>query len=264
MTNTRATLEAALVADPDNVALHSAYADLLIEEGDPRGEYVRLELALEDAGLSADERADLTRRAADLRGRHERDWLGSLYHLVDPAADSMTTLRRAVIGDRSPVRVTWRRGWLDAVTFNYPAPHCVEEAAACPAGRLLRAIHANGGWDEPPEAATVAFVRALAGLPFRELTFNHYLGLGDRILSLLVELSVLDRLTGLTLLYCSVTDDGAGVLARAPATRGLRTLHLPKNNLTPVGTTLLAAAGHPDVGPQAWDLVSWRPDRDGA
>ena len=46
--NDRAALELALAANPDDFATHAAYADLLTEQGDPRGDYVRLQLALED------------------------------------------------------------------------------------------------------------------------------------------------------------------------------------------------------------------------
>src|SRR5436305_1044361 len=45
-------LEAALVAHPDEVAAHSAYADYLTEAGDPRGEFIQVQLALEDATRS--------------------------------------------------------------------------------------------------------------------------------------------------------------------------------------------------------------------
>ncbi|MBY0458946.1 MAG: TIGR02996 domain-containing protein, partial [Gemmataceae bacterium] len=41
-------LEAALVANPDELTAYSAYADYLTEEGDPRGEFVSVQLALEE------------------------------------------------------------------------------------------------------------------------------------------------------------------------------------------------------------------------
>src|SRR5215510_1694290 len=39
-----ASLEAALVENPDDLAAHSAYADYLAEQGDPRGELIQLQL----------------------------------------------------------------------------------------------------------------------------------------------------------------------------------------------------------------------------
>ena len=44
----RRSLEAALVEHPDDLAKHSAYADYLTEQGDPCGEFIQTQLALED------------------------------------------------------------------------------------------------------------------------------------------------------------------------------------------------------------------------
>src|SRR5262245_17823379 len=52
----QAALEEALFANPDDRAAHSAYADYLHEQGDPRGEFIQIQLALEDAGRSLEER----------------------------------------------------------------------------------------------------------------------------------------------------------------------------------------------------------------
>src|SRR4051812_30092601 len=41
-------LEEAVLSKPDDLAAHSAYADLLMEQGDPRGEFIQAQLALED------------------------------------------------------------------------------------------------------------------------------------------------------------------------------------------------------------------------
>src|SRR5262245_31263738 len=49
------SLEAALAEDPGDVAAHSAYADYLQEQGDPRGEFIQVQLALEEPGRSAQE-----------------------------------------------------------------------------------------------------------------------------------------------------------------------------------------------------------------
>src|SRR6516165_4891056 len=52
----REALEEALAANPDELASHMAYADYLGEQGDPRGEYIRTQLALEDESKPAAER----------------------------------------------------------------------------------------------------------------------------------------------------------------------------------------------------------------
>ena len=48
----REMLEEAIAANFDDLAAHSAYADFLMEEGDPRGEFIQLHLALENQNQS--------------------------------------------------------------------------------------------------------------------------------------------------------------------------------------------------------------------
>src|SRR5215207_9293521 len=74
----RDAMEAALHDDPDDLATHRAYADLLCEEGDPRGEFIQVQLALEDESLSPEQRQRLRAREAALLAAHEREWLGEL------------------------------------------------------------------------------------------------------------------------------------------------------------------------------------------
>src|SRR5947209_8737880 len=44
----REALESAILAHPDDLASHMAYADFLSDQGDPLGEFIRTHLALED------------------------------------------------------------------------------------------------------------------------------------------------------------------------------------------------------------------------
>src|SRR5262249_2368564 len=50
----REALEEAIFESPDDVASHAAYADYLQEQGDPRGEFIQVQLALEDEKLAAE------------------------------------------------------------------------------------------------------------------------------------------------------------------------------------------------------------------
>ena len=85
----RDSLERALDESPDDLASHMAYADLLSEEGDPHGEFIQLQLRLEDRGVPPDERRKLKAREKQLLKQHEREWLGGLaeYVLDDYVAD---------------------------------------------------------------------------------------------------------------------------------------------------------------------------------
>src|SRR5947209_6760357 len=77
------SLEQALLENPDDLAAHSAYADYLSEQGDPRGELIQVQLALEDPGRPAAERKQLQQREADLLKKHGRQWLGDLGPVLD-------------------------------------------------------------------------------------------------------------------------------------------------------------------------------------
>lgn len=123
-------LEDALVENPDDVATHSAYADYLMEQGDPRGEFVQAQLALEDVSWSAAERAQLQRHADELMSQHSKQWMGDV--------------GRFLVGDWSgedkPYHFQFRRGWLDLVRV-LPNPDVViASLAKAPQARLLRRL----------------------------------------------------------------------------------------------------------------------------
>jgi uncharacterized protein (TIGR02996 family) len=124
MASLRETLEKALVENPDDLAAHAAYADLLSEEGDPRGELIRVQLSLEDDKLSAEQREGLGRRDAELLKEHGRQWLGGLadYLLDHPGASQFG----------------FARGWLDYLELQELTDEFAEALAQAPAARLLR------------------------------------------------------------------------------------------------------------------------------
>ena len=57
---------------PDDDAPRLLLADWLEEQGDPRGEFIRLQLAPEDESRPASERRALRARESELLERHER------------------------------------------------------------------------------------------------------------------------------------------------------------------------------------------------
>jgi uncharacterized protein (TIGR02996 family) len=96
--------ERALAENPDDPAGWSAYADYLAEQGSPRGEFMQVQIALEDESRSKEERKQLQAREKELLAKHEREWLGSLApHLLDrapnnPASDDYDPEREAIPG----------------------------------------------------------------------------------------------------------------------------------------------------------------------
>src|SRR5262245_8637123 len=105
----RAGLEAALADNLDDVAAHMAYADLLSEEGDPRGEFIQVQLALEDERLPRQDRKRLQEREKALLAAHERDWLGDLAGVLIDGEDLDEHEDGPTYG--------YRRGWLNEIDF---------------------------------------------------------------------------------------------------------------------------------------------------
>jgi uncharacterized protein (TIGR02996 family) len=131
-------LEAALVDHADEVAAHSAYADYLMEQGDPRGEFIQVQLSLEDASLSKKERDALRKREAALLKKHASEWLGDVGRLLIGEWS----------GEGKPYCYRFARGWLDYLRV-LPVPESLIAAIArAPELRLL--IH------EPTEIVAFA------------------------------------------------------------------------------------------------------------
>jgi uncharacterized protein (TIGR02996 family) len=123
-------LESALAEHPDEVAAHSAYADYLTEAGDPRGEFIQTQLALEDPARSKPERDALRKRETALLKKHARAWLG----------DAGRFLVGKWSGEDKPYHYRFVRGWLDFVR-TLPVPEAlVAVVAQAPEARLLRRL----------------------------------------------------------------------------------------------------------------------------
>ncbi|MBY0228932.1 MAG: TIGR02996 domain-containing protein [Gemmataceae bacterium] len=101
MSAMKRALESALVENPDDLASHSAYADWLMEQGDPRGEFIQVQLALEDASKPAAERKRLRQRETALLKKHAKEWLG----------ETARFLLGERVGSDTPWRYSFRRGW---------------------------------------------------------------------------------------------------------------------------------------------------------
>jgi uncharacterized protein (TIGR02996 family) len=141
-------LEAELADHPDDLATHMAHADRLQEMSDPsmiaRGEFIRVQLRLEDEKISPAERKKLQGREDRLRRQHERDWLGPLApYLLDGEQSQQ---------DR-PVRAhRWHRGWLGRLEIHNLTRRLAQALVDAPAGRLLRELSVRD--DDPHDDET--------------------------------------------------------------------------------------------------------------
>jgi uncharacterized protein (TIGR02996 family) len=137
-------LEAALVADPDDLAAHMAYADRLMEQDDPRGDFIQVQLALEDPGRPAAERKRLKVREEELLAAHEREWLGELVPLLLATPEEERALLDAECYDASPdplnIAYGWTRGWLDTFECDYLTVEQARTLGRAPIARLLHTL----------------------------------------------------------------------------------------------------------------------------
>ena len=127
----REAMEAALLDDPDDLVRHAAYADMLIEDGDPRGDFIRIQLQLEDEMLAAEVRKDLEAQSAAILKLHEREWLGLLCHSVYP---------KKVRPDSRGFHIFWRRGWIDSAFLIDVELRSISQLLDAPIARFLREI----------------------------------------------------------------------------------------------------------------------------
>jgi uncharacterized protein (TIGR02996 family) len=139
----RQALEDALVANPDDLAAHSAYADFLSESPDPadrqRGEFIQVQIALERSPPES-QRHTLEQRQRDLLLPIGRTWLGEdlAAFLIDHQTDDLPPWNARHTGSRG--QVTFARGWLDTLRANFLTPIMAAALANAPLTRLLRSL----------------------------------------------------------------------------------------------------------------------------
>src|SRR5262249_2145263 len=120
--------------DPDDRVSHSAYADYLMEQNDPRGEFIRVQLALEDATLPGAERTRLKAREAELLANHQKEWLGPLEPFVRPTPPLWGP------PDGLRIMVHFARGWIDRVELDQLTPEAAQALCRTPPLALLREL----------------------------------------------------------------------------------------------------------------------------
>jgi uncharacterized protein (TIGR02996 family) len=139
MPSLRDALETALVEDPDDLATHRAYADYLQEQGDPRGQFIQVQLALEEPGKAPEERRELEAREKALLSEHEREWLGLLADdLLGPEAEPWESM-----APDQPYEIRFARGWLDRIVRFAGTQRFTDLAGRlppAPESRLLREL----------------------------------------------------------------------------------------------------------------------------
>jgi uncharacterized protein (TIGR02996 family) len=225
----------AIIENPDDDGLRLMYADWLEEHGDPRGEFIRVQVALAGMPEHYPRRGELEARERALLKEHRVEWLGPLRDLAED--------RQFQPGAR------FCRGFVEELTvkatvFLEEAEHLfrlapvrrvcllkagnrVQKLANCP---LLARLTGLGFWFSPIDVTGLQLLLAspyLGNLKELELVGADFGVAGVRALA---EWSSLARLTKLDLGATHVSDDAIEALAASPYVRNLQSLGLSNNS----------------------------------
>jgi uncharacterized protein (TIGR02996 family) len=138
--------ESALQANPDDLAGWCAYADYLVEHGDPQGEFMQTQIALEDAKLSKSARTALQKKEAELLKKHEAEWVGDWPKLY---AEPTNTEGRGQINHTGGKKYEFKRGVLAAVHFGDLTVAAARAFVKSPQTRFVRELFIGYyAWDE--------------------------------------------------------------------------------------------------------------------
>lgn len=101
--------EDAIREDPDNLELRLIAADWFEEQGDPRAEFIRLQLALENLPRQHEWRLGFSEREKELLGEHRKQWDQTARQLIQ------SSLSDATIGKNDGLIRKWkyRRGFIE-------------------------------------------------------------------------------------------------------------------------------------------------------
>ncbi len=130
----RDQLEQNILDHPDDEAPRLIYADWLEENGESdRAEFIRVQIALEDQGLSGADRRVLVQREATLLNKYQREWLGGLAPFLLDHEDDM---RREKTGQNCDFR--FRRGFFEELNIKMLGFHLVSAMIQSPVLRWVR------------------------------------------------------------------------------------------------------------------------------
>jgi uncharacterized protein (TIGR02996 family) len=280
---THDTFLQAIIDDPDDDGLRLVYADWLEERGDPRGEFIRVQIDLARTPEDDPRRGELEARERELLNEHEADWAGLIPRCVNQ--------RRFQRGFVAGIEIAAKAFSETATLFRlFPIQHLsvlgpfrlgktpLRKMATSPHLARLASLSIRGGYYAvgPDEVVALANSPYLGRLTTLGL-YDNVVGPGGMAaiaasphLSRLSALSVsgygfnphdhcgvdgvralaasphLTRLTTLCLPRNGVADEGCGLLAAAPNLAGLTTLDLASNHIGNAGAEALLSAPYLD------------------
>ena len=228
-----------IIDEPDDDGLRLIYADWLEDRGDPRGDFIRVQIEL--ANLTEDDprRFDLEQREEALLAAHEKEWLGELEGQV-----CQWRFRRGFVewvwmraGFAAHAEEVFR--WTPLRSANlFGLRDAVAEVAACP---VLGRLH---GLDLSRDDKSEADVEIVLASPYLERLSE--LDLSGHILSTgaVARLAEMPGLSVLRLSGCDLGLPAVETLSHARRLSGLTELRLNDNRLSDVSLQVLAEAPH--------------------
>jgi uncharacterized protein (TIGR02996 family) len=140
MSSLSTVLEEAILANPADQAAYMAYSDLLTEQGDPQGEFIQVQLRLEDESLSPAERKELQQREEALLEAHQEEWVGDWAQLAPNTGPE----GRGQIDFPGPKPFRFIRGILAEATFDVLTDECARAFVAAPQTRMVMRLLVGG------------------------------------------------------------------------------------------------------------------------
>ena len=142
--------EQAILENPDDLATYSAYSDWLSEQDDPRqrarGEFIQVQLALENEATPGSQRKSLKQREKKLLAKHRDEWLGPFAPLL---ANNPMVYDPETWEERPNSSVQFKRGFLDTVRITDLFVDMARALRDAPQSRFLRELVIEGlGNDE--------------------------------------------------------------------------------------------------------------------
>jgi poly(ADP-ribose) glycohydrolase ARH3 len=233
----------AILESPDDDTPRLVYADWQEERGDPRGEFIRVQVAL--ARLPADDprREELEARERQLFQEHGKRWAGPLRGLVRKWEFRRGFVEAVTADARHFVRQAdslFRLAPVRQVTLRRAGP-VMDHVAGCPHLARLRCIDFCFSHLGLAELWTFLSSPYLNGLRDLRLCGNH---LGVAGVRALLASCLPAKLTRLELGANRLDAEAAQLLATSAMLRGLTHLDMSNNPLGPEGVRALASSSH--------------------
>jgi uncharacterized protein (TIGR02996 family) len=255
-TSTVTALEAHLRKNPDDWSSWLVFGDHLTEQGDVRGELIRLEHQHATARLSPADRDALAKTIQALIAQHQSSWKQTVPSDAAPEGEAHGPL----------VRLDWRHGFVVGLELGWVeyTGAALQQFLSSPDARLLSTLAvtrvglANEEYFEDeedfdeetglpksrvdPESIAGALEGVLSQDLSRLVTLSFaYLGMGAAGAKRLAKATVPPQLEQLDLRYNFIQDAGLKALCTSSVFSNLSALHLQANRLGPAGVKALAA-----------------------